>query len=98
MIYLRFHVRPAASYESFKAVEEIAEFMFDENDPRECTRRAVEVLRDEGLRAVSLSDAQEGFSASDFVGRNTMRDLFESASENGVAYSIFAPDLAEPAR
>ena len=97
MIYLRFFVRPADVLDNDKSARDVAEFMFEQDDPRECTRRAVDVLRQEGWRAVALSDAQEGFAAGDFAGRADFRELFESAADTGMAFLIYNPELADAA-
>ena len=97
MIYLRFFVRPADVLDSDKSARDVAEFMFEQDDPRECTRKAVEVLRQEGWRAVALADAQEGFTSGDFAGRSDFRELFDSAADSGMAFLIYNPELADAA-
>ena len=90
----RFLVRPADVLQNDSRTGDVAEFMFEHEDPRDCTRRAVEVLRQEGWRAVALSDAQEGFTPGDFLGRGDFRELYDTASVAGISYLIHNPDLA----
>jgi hypothetical protein len=97
MIYLRFLVRPTHLSESENFAGDVAEFMFDAEDPRECTRKAVEILRSEGWRAISLSDAQEGFAVSDFVGQNDFEPLYTATVKSGLSYTIHAPAYAQAA-
>lgn len=94
MIYLRFDIRPIDPRASLNAREGAAEFMFEQDDPRECTRQAVELLRKEGWRALSLADAQEGFVVADFVGSADFSALYESAAQNGVSYTFTTSALA----
>jgi hypothetical protein len=95
MIYLRFDIRPVDPRSALKAGKGTAEFMFEQDDPRECTRQAVEVLRNEGWRALSLADAQEGFVANDFVGNSDFGSLYEMAAQNGISYTFTtSPELA----
>jgi hypothetical protein len=95
MIYLRFAIRPSEARNNNAGPKGLAEFMFAQDDPRECTRRAVEVLRNEGWRALSLSDAQEGFMLSDFAGVGDFEALYTGANETGMSYMLSTEELAE---
>lgn len=88
MIYLRFEICELTPSEHDGDIRSVADFMFEANDPRECTRQAVDVLRKEGWKAVALRDAQEGFSPGDFVGAALVRSLYGAAESNGFAYEL----------
>lgn len=88
MIYLRFEICGLSHDQPARRERSIADFMFEASDPRECTRQAVDVLRQEGWKAVALRDAQEGFSPSDFTGVDVIRSLFGAAESNGFAYEL----------
>lgn len=83
MIYLRFAIA-----DNGQPQRGLAEFMFESDDARDCTRRAVAILRDRGHRALGIDQAWEGYALGDFPSDGSMTDLFEQAAETGLAVKV----------
>ena len=86
MIYLKFAISGEGTTESVQ--RGTADFMFQSEDARECTRRAVETLRDRGFRALGIEHAWEGFALQDFPSGEGLLDLFALAEEQGHSFEI----------
>jgi hypothetical protein len=89
MIYLRFSItRELPAIAAGSADTSAAEFMFQSEDARESTRRAVGVLREQGWKALEINDAWEGYSFDDFKSGDRPLALFRAAEEQGFAYRV----------
>lgn len=86
MIYLRFaiaDIRPSGQNQ-----RGLAEFMFQSEDARDCTRRAATHLRERGHRPLGIDHAWEGFEAADFPAEPGILSLFEEAATEGFAVNV----------
>jgi hypothetical protein len=86
MIYLRFAITDIARSDSFD--RGTAEFMFRSDDARECTRLAVELLREKRCRALGIDHAWEGFAPEDFPAEGRIPTLFETAEAEGMSSCV----------
>jgi hypothetical protein len=86
MIYLRFAIAPLQSKTEDDARERTVEFMFQSEDVRVATRVAVTELREQGWKALEISDAWEGYAIEEFEAENRPAELFRQAELQGVAY------------
>jgi hypothetical protein len=94
MIYLRFEICGENQRDVPRSERGIADFMFEAADPRECTRKAIDILRNDGWKAVALRDAQEGFALADFTSLDPLEPLFNEAEVNGLAYELNVSSLS----
>ena len=95
MIYLRFEIcREDAPSPPSDAEKAYGEFLFELDDPRECTQRAVTLLREQSWRAVKVVDACESYTFEDL--RGTERFLAH-VREGGrqTTYLLDVPELVE---
>jgi|GEM_PF-6505142 len=93
MTYLQFQVTRAAPVEEASPRAEVAaEFLINHHDPRECTRRAVVTLAEEGWRALALLNAEHGSVPNEMKLGERVRALFPQAEQAGLAYKIASLD------
>jgi hypothetical protein len=86
MIYLRFAISGASASEALQ--RGTAEFMFQSDDARECTRQAVALLRARDCKALGIDHAWEGFAPEDFPSDERSRELFGEAQEQGMSFHL----------
>ena len=87
MIYLQFEIyRDSADMP--QAEHGTVEFMFQSNDPAECTRRAVSVMRNEGWRTVDVKDARQVMTIADFDGDEQLLALCRKTAGHDMAYDV----------
>lgn len=65
-----------------------ADFMFDSDNPADCTRQAAMMLRSRGWKPVSVKQACEGFELDDFHLGEHVAELFRKAQVTGIGFSL----------
>lgn len=95
MIYFEFAIARDPILSTSQFTPESASFMFDSTNPAECTRRAAMLLRAHGLRAVSVKQAHEGYTADEFPQQERIQTLFERAQASGMSFCLDDRELAE---
>ncbi len=94
MIYFEFNLSRVTEFG--RAEPATADFMFDSDNPAECTRRAVTLLKSHGWRATSVRKAQEYFRREDFSLEERAGGLYDQALVHGFSF-LLPSDLAETA-
>ncbi len=94
MIYFEFLISRDPLSDATETNCPTAEFMFDSDNPGECTRRAVTLLRAKGWTAISVKHAMEAFTLSDFRTGKYIPDLYSRAQAGGLGFCVHDYDLA----
>lgn len=99
MIYFEFAICRDPNRNDTELETTTAEFMFDSEDPGDCTRRAAVLLKSRGWRAMSVRRALEAFTREAFGADHKLSALYDSAESGGVGYCLntrkvtqFAPE------
>lgn len=89
MIYFEFTISPANYPLSESPFDpSTAEFMFDCDNPAECTRQAAELLKTKGWRPTSVKQACEGFSVEEFPRGERSTTLYRRAQAAGIGFLL----------
>lgn len=88
MIYFEFTISRNAQCIDSEYDLPTADFMFDSDDPAQCTRQAAMMLRSRGWKPVSVKQACEGFCLEDFHLGEHVAALFRKAQGSGIGFSV----------
>ena len=92
MIYFEFTISRHTHVDESDFSLPTAEFMFDSDNPAQCTRQAALLLRMRGWRPVSVKQACEGFALEDFHLGGQVGPLFREAQVAGIGFSMHEKD------
>lgn len=88
MIYFEFTISRHLHSSESEFELPTADFMFDSDNPAECTRQAAMMLRSRGWKPVSVKQACEGFELADFHLGEHVAELFHKAQRGGISFSL----------